>query len=114
MNVWLLMIPAFTIFCAGAYCSYSKAIRDHWAYLPAFVILTMLCGWVWVFVTRRLGAEDDAVKQIMFFSLVWDVLMVAAYYALPLLLKGEHFNWQAYAASAMAAAGIVWFKMATG
>jgi len=114
MNVWFLLIPAFLMFCAGAYCSYEKAIRDHWIYLPVIVISSALCGWVWVLATRKLGAEDDAVKQIMFFSLVWDLSMVAAYYALPLLLKGEQFNWQAYAASATAVTGIVWFKVATG
>jgi hypothetical protein len=112
--IWFLMLPAFAVFCAGAYCSYTKAIRDHWVYLPAFVILTMLCGWLWVVASRNLGKDGDAVKEIMFFSLVWDVLMIVAYYALPLLIKGESFNWQAYVAAGLAMIGIVWFKVATG
>ena len=112
--VWLLMIPAFAFFCAGAYCSYTKTVRDSWMYLPSFVILTMLCGWLWVVGSRHLGKDGDATKEIMFFSLVWDVLMIAAYYALPLIFKGEGFNWQAYVAAGLAMIGIVWFKLATG
>lgn len=107
---WLLLIPGFVVFAAGAYCSYSKGFRDSSYYLPTFVFLSLVSGWLWVIASRRL----DSVKDIMFFSLMWDVLMVVAYYAGPLVLKGDGFNWQAYAAAALAAAGIVWFKIATG
>ncbi len=110
MNTWYIMVPAFLAFLAGSWCSYTKWFRDSPYYLPAFVGLSLLCGWMWVVASRRF----DGVASIMFFSLVWDVAMVIAYYAAPLLLKGEGLNWQAYAAAGVAAAGIVWFKLATG
>lgn len=40
--------------------------------------------------------------------------MVVAYYAGPMLLKGESFGWQVYAAAAVTITGIIWFKSATG
>lgn len=109
MNVWLILIPSFMVFIAGATCSYSKSFRDSSYYLPAFVSLSLIGGWLWVTASRRL----DTTKDILLFSLAWDVLMVLAYYAGPLVLKGEGLNWQAYAAALMAAMGILWFKIAT-
>lgn len=106
---WLITIPALLVFSAGAYCTYSKSFRESWAYLPVFVGLSLIGGWLWVTASRRL----DTTSNIMLFSLVWDILMVLAYYAGPLILKGERFGWQAYAAAMMTVGGVIWFKLAT-
>jgi hypothetical protein len=114
MNPWLLLIPGFAVFCLGSFYSYSRAMREHWSYLPVFVALMVIGGFIWVAASKKLGAGEDHVKQIMLFSLAWDVIMIVAYYALPLIFKGEGFNWQAYAAAVVTVAGIFWFKLATG
>ena len=108
MNIWLITIPAFCVFCIGSYCTYTKEVRDSWMYIPIFVGLSLTTGWLWAVSSRRL----ETTNSILLLSLVWDVLMVMAYYAGPLIFKGG-FNWQAYAAAAVAVAGICWFKVAT-
>ena len=114
MNPWLLLIPGFAVFCLGSYYSYSRTMREHWSYLPVFVALMVIGGFIWVFASRALGKDEDHVKKIMLFSLAWDVIMIVAYYALPLICKGQGFSWQAYAAAALTVGGIFWFKVATG
>jgi drug/metabolite transporter (DMT)-like permease len=109
-TTWLLTIPAFIVFCAGAYCTYTKGIRESWVYLPAYIGLSLISSFIWVVVARRL----DTTNNLLLFSLVWDVLMVLAYYAGPLIFKGENLSWQAYAAAALTVTGICWFKIATG
>jgi hypothetical protein len=107
MNTWFLLIPIFVVLSAGSFCTYCKTVRDSWMYLPAFIIISLLTGWLWVTASRRL----DSTSNILLFSLLWDILMVTAYYAGPLLLKGEGFSWQVYAASAVTLAGVIWLKM---
>jgi hypothetical protein len=99
----------FLTFAAGSYTTYSKTFRDSSYYLPSFVALSLVSGWLWVVASRRL----DSTSNILMFSMVWDLMMVIAYYAGPLVFKGESFNWQAYAAAGVMATGMVWFKVAT-
>lgn len=106
---WWLLAPAFLIFCGGAVCTYTKSIRDSNWYLPSFVALSLAAGWLWVVCSRQLNNTNG----ILLFSLIWDGLMVLAYYAGPLVIKGERLDWQAYAAAALTVTGICWFKMAT-
>lgn len=109
MNTWLLSIPAFIVFCLGAYCTYTKEIREAWYFVPLVISLSIISAWIWATVARRL----DTTNNLLLFSLVWDMLMVVAYYAGPLLLKEDKFSWQVYASAALTVTGICWFKMAT-
>jgi hypothetical protein len=104
---WLFLIPAFAV---GSLFTYNKALRESPYYFPAFFACGMVVSGVWVLASRRFQSDE----KIMFFSLVWDVLMLLCYYVAPLLFKGESLSWQAYAASALALSGIFWFKLATG
>lgn len=113
MNPWLLLIPGLALFCLGSFYSYSKEWREHWSYMPVFVVTSILGGILWVIASQSLGKSEDHIKQLMLFSLLWDALMIVAYYALPLFLKGEGFGWQVYAAATMFCVGILWFKLAT-
>lgn len=108
MNPWLLLFPAFLVFCGGSYCTYTKAVRDSPYYLPVFVFLALASGLLWVYASRQL---DDTFK-ILLFSLIWDGLMVLAYYAGPLIVKGGNLSWQAWVAAGVTIVGIFWFKMA--
>lgn len=92
MNPWLLLIPGFAVFCLGSFYPYSREWREHWSYMPVFIALMVIGGFIWVIASRVLGKGEDHVKQIMLFSLMWDVIMIVAYYALPLILKGERFT----------------------
>lgn len=109
MNPWYLLIPAFASFCIGSVATYSATIRNSWQYYPMYVGSMLACAFLWISASRTI---NDPVK-ILFYSLVWDCLMLLAYYAAPLVLKGHNLSWQAYAAAAVAVVGVVWFKVAT-
>ncbi len=106
---WILP-AAFLTFALGAAVTYHRPARDSAWFLPAFLAASLLAGWLWTVGARRC----DTVAGLLFFSLAWDGLMVLAYYAGPLVLKGGGLGWQAYAAAGVTAAGLVWFKAATG
>lgn len=110
MNIWFLTIPAFLVFCLGSYCTYTKTIRESWLYVPAFIGISLISSIIWVLIARKLQTTNS----ILFFSLVWDILMVIAYYAGPIVFKGENLNWQAYAAGVLAVTSVCWFKIAVG
>ncbi len=109
MNPWLLLIPAFLTFIIGSYTTYTKEIRDSSYYLLIFVSLSVVCGWLWVKASRKL----DNTMGILIFSMVWDLLMAIAYYAIPVIFKGENLGWQTYAATAVMICGMIWFKVVT-
>lgn len=108
--MWWLLLLSFMIFVAGAYCSYTPEIRRSDAFPWLYMTCTVLVGTIWIFAARRL---DDAGK-ILWFSLCWDALMVAAYYALPIIWQGKSFPWQAVAACGVVVGGLVWAKLSLG
>jgi len=108
-KTWLVVIPVFLLYSVGAYCTYNKSVRESSAFLPIYLGIAIFVGLLWVFATRQFNST----AELLFLSLIWDILMILAYYAGPILFKGEHFGWQAYAAAAMTVSGIFWFKIAT-
>lgn len=109
MNPWLFTIPAFIIFCLGSYCTYTREVRESSYFIPLVISLSLVSSWIWAVVARNLSTTN----HILFFSLIWDILMVLAYYAGPILLKENKFSWQVYASAALTVTGICWFKIAT-
>lgn len=107
-NNWILFY-VFLMFAATAVCTYTKSLRDSWIFL-AIMISTALAGsWLWVIASRRL----DKMSDLLWFSLVWDLLMVAAYYLIPLFFYEHKMTWQSWAAIGLISAGIIWFKSQT-
>ena len=100
------MIGAFALFCVGSYCSYTPSIRSHWSYIPVTIGISILGGTLWAWTARR--CADN--KEVLFWSLVWDALMVAAYYALPLAFGAAKIPLQAYVAAGVVIFGLIWFK----
>jgi len=107
---WLTLGSAFAIFCLCSYCTYEKSIRDSGAYLPIFVAGSIVGGWLWVICARK----ADTTTGIMFLSLTWDILMVLAYYAAPLLLTSGRMPWRSFIALAVTISGLIWFKLSIG
>jgi FtsH-binding integral membrane protein len=106
---WFLLFPVLLTFIVGSFCTYHKPIRDNSAYPWIYVIVSALAAWIWCVSVRKL---DDPSK-ILLYSMVWDLLMVAAFYAGPLIAQGNRLSWQAWAATAATVGGIIWFKLAT-
>jgi hypothetical protein len=108
-NTWILFY-VFLMFVAGAVCTYSKALKDHWIFYVVMIGTALAGSYAWVVASRRL----DKVADLMWFSLLWDILMVIAYYAIPFFFYEHKLNWQAWCAMILIIVGILWFKMESG
>jgi hypothetical protein len=104
---WLILTSAFAVFCVCSYCTYEKSIRDSSWYLPIFVAGSLIGGYLWVSASRRL----DSTNSILLLSLVWDFLMVIAYYAAPLAFAAHKVSWWAVIAACVTIGGLIWFKL---
>ena len=103
MNQYLLL-PAFFICCVGSWLSYTDAkSRSGAPYL--FGCLAAACGVLWGFAVR--GASP---AQVMALSVIYDGLMVLAYYALPLVLLDVRPTWNVYAGLGLVVFGMILAK----
>jgi drug/metabolite transporter (DMT)-like permease len=108
-NTWILFW-VFLMFAGSAVCTYTKCLRDSWVFLAVMIATALLGSYLWVVATRRL----ETISDLLWFSLLWDILMVVAYYLTPLLFHEHKMNWQAWAAIGLIVLGILWFKLQTG
>lgn len=84
MTAWFLLAPVFLVFTLGAWASYSDKWRDSVWFFPTVAGTGFVCSVLWYLASRAL-----ACKELIFtYSLVWDSLMMVAYYVLPLLVMG--------------------------
>lgn len=102
----IIVAAAFAMFCIGSYCSYTPAIRSHWSYIPITIAISIIGGSLWAWTVRRCPSN----KEVLFWSLVWDFLMVVAYYALPLAFGAANIPFNAYIAAGFVIFGLIWFK----
>ena len=107
-NIWILFY-VFLMFVAGAVCTYTKSLKEHWSFWWVMIGTAILGSIAWVIASRRLTTTAETV----WFSLVWDLLMIVAYYLIPLLFYEHRMNWQSWCAVGVIIAGIFWFKSQT-
>lgn len=105
--VWLLLLPAFSTHCVCAYLTYTKTMRESALYIPVSMSMTLLSTLIFTAAARQL---QDA-QEIMFFSFVWDILMLLAFYGVPMLLHKEGIGTQSYMAATIIVFGLIWFKI---
>ena len=89
----------------GSYYTYSD-LRHSTSYLYVFIVCSLLNSYIWVSSSRKIN--DDGL--MIFYSLIWDLLMVLVYYVVPLLLKSEKLGGEAIAAAIATIASLVWLK----
>lgn len=82
MTPWYLLAPAFATFLVGSLMSYADGFRRGPWYMPSFIGLGVLSSALWVLASKRIDDRD----RIYVYSLVWDLLMVSAYYVAPALV----------------------------
>jgi multidrug transporter EmrE-like cation transporter len=107
MNPWLSLLPATLIFIIGSLFSFSDTLRNSKWYTPVFVILGIAMTFLWIWATK---VFDDK-NKIYVFSLVWDFLMMAAYYLLPFCLYKFKFSWPMIIGALLMVAGVVVVKI---
>jgi len=69
--------------------------------------MTLLSTLIFTAAARQLQGS----QEIMFFSFVWDILMLLAFYGVPMLLQNEGIGTQSYMAATVIVFGLVWFKL---
>lgn len=106
---WLILVPVFMTFMFGAWATYTPVIRHSHMYLWVMIGSSLANAWFWVLATKRLDTTDS----IVLFSLLFDALMIVAYYGYPAVIGGHQFTWQAWVSGALVIAGLFWFKLAT-
>ena len=107
-NNWILFYASL-MFIGSAIFTYSKTLKDT-AFFTVYMITTAILGsWLWVVASRRIVAVADQ----LWYSLVWDTLMMAAFYGIPLVFFEHKMNWQSWSAVALIITGILWFKTST-
>ena len=106
MTAWHLLFPVFLLCCAGSWLTYSDSRRQASWYPWVMVLLGAGCAYLF-----SLGAQwlDDKVR-VYVFSLVYDCLMVAAYYVLPLVVLGVKVSPGVAVGAGLVVAGLVVIK----
>lgn len=107
MNPWLVLIPVVFMFLVGSVFSYRPGLRASPWFGPVYMVVSVGCALCWVWACRQF---DDQ-RRIYFLSLVWDSLMVACYYLLPLLAFEMRFNRWVWFGVVLMVAGLVVVKV---
>lgn len=108
-NNWILFYASL-MFIGSAIFSYSKTLKDT-VYFTVYMLATALLGsWLWVVASRRIVGVADQ----LWYSLVWDTLMMGAFYGVPLLCFEHKLTWQSWSAITLIVVGMLWFKTSTG
>lgn len=84
MNPYWLLVPVFVLCCVGSGLTYTDSARKAWWFVYAVVPLWTACGVLFCWAAKTL--EDK--QSVYVFGLAYDVLMVLAYYILPLVVFG--------------------------
>jgi len=113
MNPYFYLIFVSISISICSICTYVKQIRDSWIYWPIFIISGASLSILWVLATKQLNNT----YKIMLFSLIWDIIMILAYYGGPIIYKtiyeNQSLNWQIFASIILTITGLIWFKFST-
>ena len=105
--VYVYLVPVAVAFSIGSTFTYYAPLRNSYAYLPTFFICGFITSLIWTITSRKL----DNTEKIMFFSFVWDFLMLLFYYLIPAIIQHKNINLQTYFAAILIIIGIIWFKV---
>ena len=107
MGPWWALLPAAATLFTGAYLSYQKWARDAgwfpWVIAACWTTNALL--WVWA--ARRVPGGN---RELYSLSVAWDVITLAAFNVLPLVLAGVRLGPTAFAGLLMVVAGAVLVK----
>lgn len=110
--VWYYLIVIVITLSLGSYSTYNKDIRDSKYFFYIMLASAIIGNYVWVYCSKRLNDGKD----ILLFSMLWDIITVVCYYALPLIYVGttQRLGWQTYLAATSVIACTYWFKVTLG
>lgn len=103
---WALIILVAPLLCAGSFLSYRKEWAESPWFPPVFILLQVVAGLIWV-----LAVRVSTPRTLFSFGLTWDVLTVAAFSVLPLVLCGVRLSplgWFGFLLAILGGALVIW------
>lgn len=88
MSPFLVLVPAGAVLAASSWMSYQSAARPAAWFLPAMAAFSAVNGLLWG-LASRLSASD---RQLYSVGVAWDVVTLAAFNVLPLVLCGVRLS----------------------
>ncbi len=101
MSPWLALLPAAVVLCLGSWLSYQTAFKATPWFPRTMILLYVANGWLWAWACRR--TESD--RQLYSVSVAWDVVTLAAYNILPLVVVGVRLTPTAFAGFVLVVVG---------
>lgn len=80
-------------------------MKNSSSYLFVFIISSLMNSYIWVYSSRKLNEG-----MMIFYSLIWDALMVLVYYLIPIIIKSNKLGWQALCAAICTILSLIWLK----
>lgn len=102
---WAILIPAFLCLCLGSYVSYTKDFKQGPWFLPMFLVVQIVTGFLWCF-----AARVSEPRVLFTFGLLWDLIGILAYSVLPLLVCGVRLSPTAWCGLALTVIGVSMVK----
>lgn len=84
MSPFLMIAFATPFLLLSSWLCYQTHFKPRWWFLPAVALMSCVNGLLWA-MAARLSADN---RQLFSVSVCWDVLTLAAYNVLPLVVVG--------------------------
>lgn len=105
--MWYTFIAASLFYLFGAYIAYDVAIKASPWFLPLGVVVGIVSNLIWLYVTKI--TTDN--KELFLYGLIWDVMMMAAYIIVPLLLFNVRLDWKQSLGTILVIIGLILTKL---
>jgi len=105
--MWMLFSAASLFYLLGAYIAYDVAIKASPWFLPAGIAVGIVSNLIWLYVTKI--TTDN--KDLFLYGLVWDVMMMAAYIIVPMLLFDVRLDWKQTVGTILVVLGLILTKL---
>lgn len=98
---------ASVFYLMGAYIAYDAAFKASAWFLPVGIIVGIISNLIWLYVTKI--TVDN--KELFIYGLVWDVMMMAAYIVIPVLLFNVRLDWKQTVGTILVLTGLTLTKL---
>lgn len=105
--MWSLFAAASLFYLFGAYIAYDVAIKASPWFLPIGIVVGIVSNLIWLYVTKI--TTDN--KDLFVYGLIWDVMMMAAYILVPLLLFHVKLDWKQTVGTILVVLGLILTKL---
>lgn len=88
MLPYIILLLSFLVFSGSAILSFSKSFSESNFFIPTTLILGLCSTTLWICLVRTINNP----QKLFWWSLAWDLLMLLAFYLLPILIGSVKLN----------------------